>query len=146
MRACCGRCGGGCAGGQLEVPGDLVADDGDAVAGEEPDLEAALAAPPGALLRGRHVDNADHVAHLEGDLVRGLRRVALHGVGGGHGGRVDRAGVAVGHQQAPPAVVQFEPAQHRPAVDQVPRDGREAVQVVGQEARRCFLHQKFNDY
>ena len=42
----------------------LVTDGSDAFAGEEADVEAALAAPPHALVGRRHVDHRDHVAHL----------------------------------------------------------------------------------
>ena len=54
------------AGDEVEPPGHLVADDLDALAREEADLEAALPAPPDGLVRRRHVDHRNHVANLEG--------------------------------------------------------------------------------
>ena len=50
---------------KVEPGGHLVADDLDAVGGEEADLEATLPAPPDRLVRGRHVDHGDHVSDLE---------------------------------------------------------------------------------
>lgn len=59
--------------GQREVSGHLVADDAHALGREEADVESALAAPPHALLRRRHVDHRDHVAHLKRITARELR-------------------------------------------------------------------------
>ena len=46
-------------------------DDLDALAGEEADLEAALAPPPQRLLGRGHVDHRYHVAFLEKEKERG---------------------------------------------------------------------------
>ena len=49
----------------VEVVGHLVPDDLDTLARKEADLEASLAPPPDGLLRGRHVDDGDHVTNLQ---------------------------------------------------------------------------------
>lgn len=51
---------------KLKTKTYLITDDLHALAREEPDLEPSLAPPPDGLLRRRHVDHADHVAHLFG--------------------------------------------------------------------------------
>ena len=52
---------------EVEVVGNLVPDDLDTLAGEEANLEAPLAPPPDGVLRGRHVNNRDHVPNLQWD-------------------------------------------------------------------------------
>ena len=117
---------------EADVPGQLVADDGDALGREEADGEAVLAAPPGALARRRHVYHGDHVAHLEGDLVLGLGLVGPHGVRRRDRGRVDGAGVGLGHEDAPAPVVQLQPVEHRAAVEALVAQPGEAAEVVAQ--------------
>lgn len=51
--------------GEVEVVGHLVSDHLDTLAGEEANLEAPLAPPPDGLLRGRHVNDGDHVTNLQ---------------------------------------------------------------------------------
>ena len=50
---------------EVEVVGNLVADDLDTLAREEAHLEASLSPPPDGLLRGRHVNDRDHVTNLQ---------------------------------------------------------------------------------
>ena len=49
----------------VEVVGHLVTNDLDTLAREEANLEASLAPPPDGLLRGRHVNDRDHVTNLQ---------------------------------------------------------------------------------
>ena len=48
----------------------LVPDDLDTLAGKEANLEPSLAPPPDGLLGPRHVDDGDHVPHLQRVNVR----------------------------------------------------------------------------
>ena len=51
-------------GRQRQMRRHFVADDAHALAGEETHVESALAPPPDAFLRRRHVDHRDHIPHL----------------------------------------------------------------------------------